>query len=155
MKHPMRLLVIGLISAIAIGALAGCATLAKVMTPAAQPFLQVSVDVAVATAVGNNPATQKAKAAQIKAIAIAALAVDTGTQVALSAIEGVVNTQIASLNLPPADLAAAQLLTATLAAIVQVKLSSSAAGQVTAATQVAVSDICNDVVSATSAYLGG
>jgi hypothetical protein len=132
--------------------LSGCATLAKLITPAAQPFLQVSVDVAVATAVGNNAATQKARAVQIKAIAADVLTLDTGTQVALSAIQAVVNAKVVALHLPPADLAAAQLLTATLSAVIQTKLNGTAAGQVTAATQVAISDVCNDVISATSAY---
>lgn len=130
----------------------GCATLAKVITPAAQPFLQVSVDVAVATAVGSNAATQKSRAAQIKTIATEVLTLDTGTEVALSAVEAAVNAKIAALNLPPADLAAAQLLTATLAAVIQTKLNTSTAGAVTQTTQVAISDICNDVISATSAY---
>jgi hypothetical protein len=132
--------------------LSGCATLAKIVTPAAQPFLQVAVDVAVATAVGNDASVQKVRAARIKAIAVEVLTLDTGTQVALSAIEAAVNAKIATLNLPPIDLAAAQLLTSTLTAVIQAKLDATPAGAVTATTQVAISDICNDVISAVSAY---
>jgi len=137
---------------LALVGLSGCATLGKIVTPTVQPFLQVAVDVAVATAVGANPATQKTNAARIKTIATEVLTLDTGTQVALSAVEAAVNAKIASLNLPPADLAAAQLLTATLEAIIQTKLQGSAAGTVTQTTQVAIADVVNDVISATSAY---
>lgn len=132
--------------------LSGCATLASALTPAAQPFLQVAVDAAVATAVGSDASTQKAKALKIKTIATEVLTIDTGTQVALSAVEAAVNAKIATLNLPPADQLAAQLLTSALAAIIQTKLNTSTAGAVTQTTQVAVADIANDVISACSAY---
>lgn len=132
--------------------LSGCANLASVLTPASQPFLQVAVDAAVAGAVGSDASTQKAKALKIKTIATEVLTIDTGTQVALSAVEAAVNAKIATLNLPPADLVAAQLLTATLAAVIQTKLNTSTAGAVTQTTQVAIADIANDVISACSAY---
>jgi len=137
---------------VALAMLSGCTTLGKVITPAAQPFLQVAVDVAVSQAVGTNPATQKANALKIKNIATQVLAVDTSTQTALSAVEQVVNAKIALLNLPPADLAAAQLLTATLEAVIQTQLQTTTAGAVTATTQVAVADIAQDVITAASAF---
>jgi hypothetical protein len=153
-NRSLRLLPLLLAAALTLPllSLSGCSTLASVLTPAAQPFLQVAVDAAVATAVGSNAATQKANAVKIKTIATEVLTLDTGTMVALSAVEAAVNAKIATLNLPPADLAAANLLTATLAAVIQTKLSTSAAGAVTATTQVAVADIANDVISACSAY---
>lgn len=140
-------------AAAAIVALAGCAELSKLTTPAAQPFVQVAVDAAVGLAVGNDAATQKVRATQIKSIATQVLQADSGTSATLAALEGVVNAKLATLKLPAADMAAAQLLTATLAAVIQSQLSSStAASSVTAQTQVAVSQIMNDVINATSVY---
>lgn len=127
--------------------LTGCATIAKVLTPTAQPFVQAAVDVAVATAVQKG-----ISAAQIKSIAGQVLAADTGTQVALNAIEEIVNGKIVALHLPPADLAASQVLTATLEGVIQLELSGTAATAITAQTQVAVADLMNDVIIATAAY---
>jgi hypothetical protein len=139
-------------AAACIVALSGCAFVSKLSTPAAAPFVQVAVDAAVAGAVGTNPAIAKVKAARIKAIAQQALAADSGTTATLAAVEGVVNAQLVKLNLPPADLAAAQLLTATLTAVIQQQLSSPSAGAVTAQTQVAIAQVLQDVILATSAY---
>jgi hypothetical protein len=133
-------------------ALSGCAVLSKLTTPAAAPFVQVAVDAAVAGAVGTNPAIAKTKAVKIKAIAQQALAADSGTTATLAAVEGVVNAQILKLNLPPADVAAAQLLTATLTVVIQNQLSSPSASGVTASTQVAIAQVLQDVILATSAY---
>jgi hypothetical protein len=140
-----KVLVVPLV--IALSLFAGCTALQKLTTPAAQPFIQAAVDVAVATAVAKG-----VPAAQIKSIAQAVLAADTGTAVALSSIQSIVSAKIATLKLPPADAAAASLLIATLDGIVQVQLSSPSATKITAATQVAVSELFNDVVVATSAY---
>jgi hypothetical protein len=128
--------------------LCGCSFLGNLVTPTVVPWLQIAVDVAVAQVVQNN----KAKAIQVKAIAQQVLAADSGTNVALAEIETLVNAKIAALKLPPADLAAAQLLAATLEAVVQAKLTSATGAGVTAATQVAVATLCNDVILATSAY---
>lgn len=125
----------------------GCATLEKIVTPAAAPFVQAAVDAAVATAV-----TKGVSAAKIKTIASEILAADTGTQVALSAIESIINQKLVALNLPPADLAAAEILTATLTGIIQLQLTGTAATAITAQTQIAVADIMNDLIVATSAY---
>jgi hypothetical protein len=116
-------------------------------TPSGAPFLQATVDAAVATAVQKG-----VPAAKIKSLAQQVLAADTGTQVALSAIETVINSKLAALNLPPADLAAAEILTSTLEGIIQVALSGTAASQVTAATQTDVATICNDLIAATALY---
>jgi hypothetical protein len=127
--------------------LTGCATLAKVFNPTAQPFVQAAVDVAVATAVQKGIA-----AAKIKSLAQQVLAADTGTQVALSTIETIINAKLVALNLPPADLAAGEILTSTLTGLLQMELTGTAASAVTAQTQVYVADICNDLITATSVY---
>jgi hypothetical protein len=131
----------------ALAMFAGCATVEKIVTPAAQPFIQAAVDVAVATAVQKG-----VPALEIKSIAAQVLAVDTGTQVALTAVETIINAKLVSLNLAPADLAAAEILTATLEGVLQLQLSGTAATAVTAQTQVAVADLMNDIIVATSAY---
>lgn len=136
-----------LIFAIALCSLNGCATLASIVTPAAAPFVQAAVDVAVATAVQKG-----VPAAQIKSIAAQVLAADTGTQVALIAVEEIINGKLVALNLPAADLAAGEILTATLTGVIQLELSGTAASAVTSQTQVAVSQLMNDVIIATSAY---
>jgi len=127
--------------------ISGCATLAKVFNPTAQPFVQAAVDVAVATAVQKG-----IPAAKIKSLAQQVLAADIGTTVALTAIEKIINQKIIALNLPLADLAAAEILTSTLTGVIQLELSGTAASAVTAQTQVAVADICNDLIVATAAY---
>jgi uncharacterized protein YceK len=66
--------------------LAGCATLSKITTPGAQPYIQAAVDIAVATTIGNNSATQRDRALQIKAIAQQVLEVDEGSVVPLTQI---------------------------------------------------------------------
>jgi hypothetical protein len=121
----------------------GCA----LFTPSGAPFLQASVDAAVAAAVQKG-----VPAAKIKSIAQQVLAADTGTQVALGAIETLVNAKIAALNLPPADQAAALILTSTLEGFVQIALSGTTASKVTAQTQVDIADICNDLITATALY---
>jgi hypothetical protein len=127
---------------------AGCAQLASIVTPSSAPFIQVAVDVAVATAVQKG-----VPPAKIKSIAQAVLALDSGsTVVNLAAVQALLDAKLATMNLPPADLAAAQVLTAALDAIIQTKLSAPSAGTVTAATEVAVAQVLNDVISATSAY---
>jgi hypothetical protein len=128
-------------------AFTGCATLGKIVTPVAAPFIQAAVDAAVATAVQKGVA-----AAKIKTIASEVLAADTGTQVALSAVESIINQKLVALDLPPADLAAAEILTATLTGVIQLQLTGTAATAITAQTQVAVADIMNDLIVATSAY---
>lgn len=127
--------------------LTSCASLAKVIEPASRPFIQAAVDVAVATAV-----QQGASAAKIKSVAQQLLVADSGTQVALVAIETAVNAQIGQLHLPPADYAAVTLLTATLTGVIQLELQGTAAGAVTAETQVAVKQVLSDVILATAAY---
>lgn len=133
----------------------GCTTLGNLATPAASPFVQIAVDVGVATAVGVGPAAH-AKAVGISAAAQAALAVDQGNAVTLTVIEAAINAQIAKLNLPPADKLAFGVLTQTLGAIVTQSLSGGAvmtpAGTVTSKAQVAIALVLQDVIAACAVY---
>ena len=145
-------LLIGLLMVSAAG-LTGCAEISKLSTPAAQPFVQVAVDLAVARAVGTDPTTQQAQALKIKTIAQEVLAIDTGSSVPLSALEATVTAKIATLHLQPADAQAAQILVVTLGALVQQQIgSATTGGAVTPDTKVAVAQICNFVITATSVY---
>ena len=141
-----------LIATLAALSLCGCATLSKITTPTAQPFVQAAVAVAVATAVGTNVASQKAKALQIKGIAQQLLAVDEGATVPLTQLESLVNAKILAMKLPQGDVLAAELLTAALTAAVQAEITGATNGAVSPTTQAAVATILNDVITATAAY---
>lgn len=132
--------------------LSGCTFLSKLSTPTAQPYIQAAVTVAVAATIGTNPATQHARAAQIKAIAQEVLLVATGSEVPLTQLQTIVMQKIASLNLPPGDVAAAQILLAALDAAIQLEIANLSNGAVTPSTQAAVTAILNDVITATAAY---
>ena len=134
----------GVLLSLALVALAGCAVWPKLASPSAAPFIQAGIDVAVTTA------EQKGiTAAQINKVAKTALAADSGTTATVTAIEGVVNAQLVALKLPPGDLAAAQLLMATLGSIITAELQKGSAAAITAQTQVAVATILKDVIAAT------
>jgi hypothetical protein len=155
MKTIVRfpLILLALLIPLLIGA---CTTLGNLATPAANPLIQVAVDVAVAQVVGAPGPAAHAKAQQIASIASTALAVDQGSSVAIGAIQAAVNAQIVKLNLPPADLLAAQVLVQTIDAIIQQKLvggsATGPAGTVTAASTVAIAQILQDVIAATAVY---
>lgn len=132
-----------LLSLVAVAVLvAGCASFGKfVSTPTGGAVVLASVDVAVATA------EQKGiPAAKINAIAKTALAADSGSSATLFALTALVDAQVAKLNLPAGDKAAADILLAALSGAVQAKL----AGNATlASTQAAVADVLNAVIAAT------
>ncbi len=130
----------------AIIALTGCAAAGKLITPTAVMVTQGVADVAVATAVSKG-----IPAAKIKLIAQQLLALDNSNS-ALSAIEAALNAQIVALHLPPGDVAAMQILTSSLTAAVNAKLGSGTAGSVNSNTQVAIADVLNAVLQATSFY---
>jgi hypothetical protein len=129
--------------------LAGCQSLGKLVTPNGQLITQTAVYVAVGAAVGSDPTTEKVKAGQIKSIATQVLALDQGQSVAIAAIEAAVTAKLATMNLPPPDMLAAQLLMATLATLVQNQLN---AGAASPTAQVAIAQVLNDVITATAAY---
>lgn len=99
------------------GSLTGCATIAKLSTPSAQPYVVAAVDVAVATAEAKG-----VPAARINAVCKTALAADSGTAATLATVATVVNAEVAKLNLPPADLAAALILEDALSVAIQAQV---------------------------------
>jgi hypothetical protein len=126
---------------LAVTALTGCTTMQKVFSPNAAPYVTAAVDVAVATAESKGvPATQ------INSIAKQALAADTGAGASLAAVTALVNAQVAKLNLPPADLAAVQILEVALTAAVQQQIGQNPN---VAVAQADVAQLLNAVISAT------
>jgi hypothetical protein len=109
--------------------------------PSAQPYIQAAVLIAVGTAEAKG-----ISAVEINAIAKAALAADTGASATLTTIAGLINAQIAKLGLPAADLAAANILEAALAAAIEAKINGSTT---LAQTQAAIADVLNYVIADT------
>ena len=121
--------------------LTGCATMQKVFSPSAAPYVTAAVDVAVATAESKG-----VSAAQINSIAKQALAADTGAGASLAAVTALVNAQVAKLNLPAGDLAAVQILEVALTAAVQQQIGQNPN---VAVAQADVAQLLNAVISAT------
>ena len=129
----------------------GCTALGKLqnaVTPASGMLVQAAVDVAVATAIGNNPLTQKAKALAIKAIAAKVAADASNPAVALTALEATLNASVAKLAPNPGDLAAFMILTQTLQGLLNQKIGST----VNQSTSVAIVGLAKAVLQATSFY---
>jgi hypothetical protein len=105
-------------AAVLVAMLGACSLIQKLESPAAQPFDAIAVAVGVDTLVGVNPATQAARAASIKAIALEVQAVNVGTVATLATLESVAAAKVQALQLPPGDAAASQLLIAALSATV-------------------------------------
>jgi hypothetical protein len=102
--------------------LSGCASIQSFLnSPAAVPVEQSVVLVAVGTAESKG-----ITAAEINKVATVALAADQGTQATLGAVSVAVNAELASLNLPAADQAAAGILVAALSAAVEAKVGTNA-----------------------------
>ena len=141
------------VAALAVIALLGaCAYMSEIIAPAAQPFVNAAVAISVAKAVGANPATEKVRAAKIKLIAQQLLAANSSVTTTVATLEMDLNAKIIALNLPPADLEAAELLAASLEAALQGYIATTPKGQVVASTELAVSDICTAVITAAGAY---
>jgi len=122
--------------------LAGCASLNSFFgTPTGTAVTAAAVDVAVATA------EQKGiSAAQINAVAKAALAADTGVAGTLAAVAGLVEADVAKTTIPAGDKAAIDILVATLASEITAKVGSNAT---LAATQAAAAVVLEQVIVAT------
>jgi hypothetical protein len=109
--------------------------------PNAQPYVQAAVLIAVGTAEAKG-----ISAVEINAIAKAALAADTGASATLATITNLINSQIGKLGLPPADMSAAEILEAALAAAIEAKIN----GNTTVAqTQAAIADVLNYAIADT------
>lgn len=138
---------------VVLGFASGCTALGKLqtaITPASAIVVQAAVDVAVSQAIGNDPLTQKVKALAIKTIATQIAAEAGNPTVTLAALESTLNAQVAKLAVNPGELAAFMLLTQSLQALVNQKITTS--GTVTQSTQVAVVGLANAVIQATSFY---
>lgn len=130
----------------------GCASLGKLFTPTSAPIIQAAVDVAVATAVGSDAATSKVKALAIKMIAQQVVTIAQNPTSTVAALEAVLNAKVQQLAPNPADAAAFMILTSTLESMLQQKIQSSPTGPINAQTVVAIVDVANMVITATSFY---
>ncbi|MDP9089185.1 MAG: hypothetical protein M3O26_10660 [Pseudomonadota bacterium] len=135
--------------------LSACTALGKLSTlatPAGNQLIQAGIDVGVATAVGNNPATQKIKALSIKIIAqqIAADAVNPAAT--LAQLESTLNARVVALAPNAADAAAFMVFASTLQGFLNGKIQSDTSGKITASTSVAIVGLANAVVTATSFF---
>lgn len=110
-------------------------------SPAAPVVVTVGVDVAVAAAEQHG-----VKASDINRIAKIALAANASTSASLGAVAGVVNAEIATLNLPPLDVAAADALEAVISQVIQAKVGNNPD---LAAAQADVSQVLQAVITAT------
>ncbi len=120
-----------------------CSTLSNFFgSPTGAAVIVAAVDVAVATAEQKG-----VSAAQINSIARAALAADSGTTATLATLAAVLNNQIAKLNLPAGDLAAAEVLEVALAAAITAKIGTNAS---VAAAQTQIAVVLQDVIAVTS-----
>lgn len=141
MKMIPRLLAAAALCVLAVS-LSGCQTVSAWFgSPNSAPIITAAVDVAVATA------EQKGiQAAQINSIAKQALAADSGVSATLATVASVVNAQLAKLNLPAGDLAAANILEVAIGAAIQAKVGDNAS---VAQAQAAVAQVLNAVIAAT------
>ena len=126
---------------VVVGSLSACATLGKLTTPAAQPYVTAAVDIAVAAAESKG-----VTATQINAICKTALAADSGTAATLATVAVVVNAQLAKLNLPAGDLVAAQILEDALSVAIQAQVG---ADPNVATAQAAIADVLSAAIAAT------
>lgn len=129
-------------SALAVLTLVGCASLTSFFSsPTGNVVVTAAVDVAVSTA------EQKGiSAAQINAVAKQALAADSGVTATASAISGVLNAQVAKLNLPAGDLAAIDVLETAFAAALVAKIGSNTS---VASAQADIATLLNQVIADT------
>lgn len=133
-----------LIALIAVLALTGCATVSSwFASPNSAAYITAAVDIAVATAEAKG-----ISAAQINGIAKLALAADSGTTTSLSAVAGLVDSQIGKLKLSTGDQAAADILVSALSAAITAKVNGNAS---VASAQAAAAVVLNAVVTATQA----
>lgn len=132
--------------------LAGCATLAQILTPANAPLVAASIDIAVAVAVGNDAATAPARATVIRDVATQLLAVDQGDSATVETVETALNAEIDKLKLQPIDAAAAKLLTAAFTSAVNAQIQKAIDGKLTPDTRVVIADVLKQIVTATNGY---
>lgn len=150
-------LLLGALLTLPLLSLSGCSTLANLATPAAQPFEQAAIYAAVGVAIQQGTSDQtvwKARAVKIKAIALQLEALDTGSTAVISLLQQELNKKIVALNLQPAELLAAQTLTAAVDAVIQTAIASQTNGVLTPQTVVKINQVLTWVTTAASAYGG-
>lgn len=136
----------------ALVAIAGCATLGQVFTPANAPLVAASIDVAVAVAAGNDAAAAPARANVIRKVAQDLLAVDQGSSATVATVEAALNAEIDKLKLAPVDAAAAKLLTAAFTAAIDAQIQKAIDGKLTPDTRVAIATVLGQIIVATNSY---
>lgn len=113
---------VAVLALLSVGGLSGCATVEGFFaSPASAPAVESVVLIAVGTAESKG-----ITAAEINKVCKVALAADSGTGATLATVAAAVNAELATLNLPAADLAAANILEAALSAAIQAKIGSNA-----------------------------
>lgn len=133
---------VALVALLGFGGLSGCATVEGFFaSPASAPVVESVVLIAVGTAESKG-----ITAAEINKVAKVALAADSGTGATLATVAAAVNAEFATLNLPAADLAAANILEAALSAAIQAKIGSNAD---VAATEANVATVLQLAINAT------
>lgn len=137
---PAKLMLAVLMLGALVG-LHGCATLSKLTSPSAAPYITAAVDVAVATAEAKG-----VPAAQINSVAKQALAADAGSAATLATVTTVVNAQLVKLKLPAGDLAAATILEDALTVAIQAQVG---ANPNVATAQAVIADVLQSVIAAT------
>lgn len=149
---------LALLVTLAVCGLVACSTLQKATTnPVSASAIEAAIDLGVGTYIqqtAKTPADQAAKAAQISAIASAVEGALTGDQATLAALDQVLRAKIAAAHLPPADQAAALILTQMIQSIVLQEIQGTA-GQtppLSADQVVAVKVVLDDVIQAASFY---
>ena len=138
--------------ALAAVSLTACAGLSSLLAPSAMPLEQAAVGAAVFTAETANKASaaeQVSRAVIINRVAKQILALDQGTNMALTDLEVIVNAKVQALNLPAADALVAELLVNALGQAVQAQLAVTTKGAVSPQTQIAVATVCNWIIADT------
>jgi uncharacterized protein YceK len=124
-------------------ALNGCATIQGWFgSPTTAQYIQDAVNVAVLVA-----STQGVSAAEINAIAKAALAADNGAVSTLAELQTLLDKEIAKLNLPTADQTAIGIVVSALSGALASAIGTNTTVQ---QAQVIIADVLNDIVAATS-----
>jgi hypothetical protein len=130
-----------LMVAVVMGSLVGCKLFSSLSTPAGQVYVTDAAEAAVLIAEGQGVPGSK-----INALAKQVLAADAGVSGTLASISSLVNAQLGKLNLPPQDVAAAQILEAALNTVIAAKIGNKPS---LATAQAAVADVANAVIAAT------
>lgn len=147
----VKILILAATAALALG---GCSLMAKLESPAAQPFDAAAVAVGVDAIVAQGtPAAQAARAASIKLIATEVLAADVGTTATLATLESVAAAKVATLKLPPGDQAAASLFLAVVSSAVSQYATKAQSNATVTQVQAAVATVLGWVIAECNKFI--